>query len=124
MMILADTSVWIDHFRRRSPQLAALLERDEVLCHPFIVGELACGSLKARPLTLRLLHALQTVPMAGHEEVLALVERHRLMGIGIGWLDAHLLGSTLLAGTKLWTRDDRLAHAASTLGVLADLRNI
>ncbi|MCM3881176.1 MAG: type II toxin-antitoxin system VapC family toxin [Vicinamibacterales bacterium] len=124
MMTLADTSVWIDHFRRRSPQLTALLERDEVLCHPFIVGELACGSLKTRPLTLRLLQTLPTVPMAAHEEVLVLVERHRLMGTGIGWLDAHLLGSTLLAGTKLWTRDEPLARAAATLGVMADPRNV
>lgn len=118
-MILPDTSVWIEHFRHGSSPLAALLATDDVLCHPFVVGELACGSLKKRSLTLQSLQSLPMVPMAEHEEVLELIVRHELMGTGIGWLDAHLLGSTLLAGTTLWTLDAALARAAAQLSVLA-----
>jgi predicted nucleic acid-binding protein len=118
-MILADTSVWIDHFRRSSPPLAALLDRDEVLSHPFVLGELACGTLNTRGVTLRLLQTLQMAPLAEHNEVLALIEQHDLMGTGIGWIDAHLLGSTLLAGARLWTLDAPLARAAAKLSVLA-----
>jgi predicted nucleic acid-binding protein len=120
-MILADTSVWIDHFTRSGSPLAALLDRDEVLSHPFVLGELACGNLKARAVTLRLLQTLQMAPLAEHNEVLALIEQHDLMGTGIGWVDAHLLGSTLLAGARLWTLDAPLARAAATLSVLARL---
>lgn len=118
-MILADTSVWIDHLGRRGSPLAALLDRDEVLCHPFVVGELACGALKARGVTLGLLETLQMAPLAEHDEVLALIEQHDLMGTGIGWIDAHLLGSTLLAGARLWTLDAPLARAAAKRSVLA-----
>jgi predicted nucleic acid-binding protein len=118
-MILADTSVWIDHLRRSGSPLAALLDRDEVLSHPFVLGELACGTMKTRGATLGLLQALQMAPLAEHNEVLALIEQHDLMGTGIGWIDAHLLGSTLLAGAQLWTLDAPLARAAAKLSVLA-----
>ena len=118
-MILADTSVWIDHFSRSGSLLTALLDRDEVLSHPFVVGELACGTLKARKVTLRLIQTLQMAPLAEHDEVLALIERNDLVGAGIGWIDAHLLGSTLLAGAQLWTLDAPLARAAAKLSVLA-----
>jgi predicted nucleic acid-binding protein len=118
-MILPDTSVWIDHFRRSNPLLAELLDGSEVLCHPFVIGELACGWLKKRDLTLGLLQTLEEVPMAEHDEVLQLIERHELRGTGIGWLDAHLLASALLGGAKLWTLDKPLAHAAAKLSVLA-----
>lgn len=118
-MILADTSVWIDHLRRRGSRLTALLNRDEVLSHPFVLGELSCGNLKTRGVTLRLLQTLQMAPIAEHNEVLALVEQNDLMGSGIGWIDAHLLGSTLLAGARLWTLDAPLARAAAKLSVLA-----
>jgi predicted nucleic acid-binding protein len=118
-MILADTSVWIDHFRRANPVLAALLDGGHVLCHPFVIGELACGSLKEWRGTLQLLQTLESAPLADHNEVLMLVDRYNLMATGLGWLDAHLLGSTLLAGASLRTLDAPLAGAAKTLSVLA-----
>jgi hypothetical protein len=121
-MILPDSSVWIAHFKRANASLAELLENDEALCHPFIVGELACGHLPSRASTLALLQTLPEAPLMQHEEVLILVERHRLMASGIGWVDAHLLGSALLAGATLWTLDRSLANAARKLGVAASPR--
>ena len=117
-MILPDTSVWIDYLRNGNPLLADLLERREIVCHPFVIGELACGSLKAREVTLEVLQTLDEVPMAQHDEVMQLIELHDLMASGIGWVDAHVLGSTLLAGAQLWTLDKPLARAAAKLSVL------
>ena len=116
-MILPDSSVWIEHFRRGSTALAGHLENDLTLCHPFIVGELACGSLPARITTIGFLQALPEAPLMAHGEVLMLIEQHRLMGLGIGWVDAHLLGSALLAKARLWTLDRPLARVARKLGV-------
>jgi predicted nucleic acid-binding protein len=116
-MILPDSSVWIAHFKRANAVLAESLENDQVLCHPFIVGELACGDLPSSASTITLLQTLPEAPMMQHEEVLILVERHRLMSSGIGWVDAHLLGSALLAGAGLWTMDGSLSNAARKLGV-------
>jgi predicted nucleic acid-binding protein len=117
-MILPDTSIWIDHFRRENAALVALLESGDVLCHPFVIGEIACGGLKERRRTLDLLMTLESGPLADHDEVLALVDRHRLTATGLGWLDAHLLASTLLARARLWTLDAPLARAATKLAVL------
>jgi predicted nucleic acid-binding protein len=117
-VILVDTSVWIDHFRRGNDALVALLDNAEVFCHPFIVGELACGHLGSRSTILEMLNDLPDVPSADHAEVLTFIERHRLMGSGIGWVDAHLLTSTLMAGTALWTLDQPLARAARKLAVM------
>src|SRR5512146_967079 len=117
--MLVATSVGVDHVRRGDPALTALLSREEVECHPFIIGELACGSLHRRSEVLSLLQRLPRVPVGSHDEVLALVERHRLMGRGIGWIDAHLLASASLAGCLLWTRDRRLAEVARTLDLYA-----
>jgi predicted nucleic acid-binding protein len=116
-MILIDTSVWIAHFKRANARLAESLENAQVLCHPFIVGELACGDLPSRASTITLLQTLPDAPLMQHEEVLMLVERHRLMGTGIGWVDAHLLGSALLAGAELWTLDGPLAIAGRKAGI-------
>jgi predicted nucleic acid-binding protein len=121
-VILPDSSVWIAHFRRANASLAELLEDDQALCHPFIVGELACGDLPSRRSTIALLQTLPEAPVMQHEEVLILVERHRLMGSGIGWIDAHLVGSALLGGAGLWTLDRLLANAARELGVAANPR--
>ena len=117
--MLVDTSVWIDHFRRSDPALVSLLNRGEVECHPFIVGELACGSLHRRSEVLSLLQSLPQVPVGSHDEVLGFVDRHRLMGRGIGWIDTHLLASASLAGSLLWTRDRRLLDVTRKLGLSA-----
>lgn len=115
--MLVDTSVWVDHFRRHDPALAKLLDHGEVECHPFVIGELACGNLRHRAEILMLLRRLPHTPVVEHDEALAFIERHRLMGTGLGWFDVHLLASALLAGTSLWSRDRRLAAAASRLGI-------
>ncbi len=118
-MILVDTSVWVDHLRVADRQLAGLLLEEAVLCHPFVVGELACGSLNRRREILGLLGNLPEAPVVEHEEVLAFVEAHGLMGSGLGWVDVHLLASSTLTGERFWTRDRRLAQAARRLGVAA-----
>ena len=119
-MILVDTSPWVDHLRRSNARLAALLENGQVASHPFVLGELALGSLRSRADILTYLGNLPAVPVAQHDEVLALVEGRRLMGTGIGWVDAHLLASTLLADVRLWTLDRPLARQARRLGVAAE----
>jgi len=116
-MIVVDTSVWVDHFRNGAPQLVGALEDSEVLMHPFVVGEIACGNLANRGEVLRLFGDLPLAPVAADTEVLAFIERHALMGRGIGYVDVHLLASVVLAGdAKLWTRDRRLAVVAGELG--------
>ncbi len=115
--MLVDTSVWVAHLRHEHVGLAALLRAGTVLCHPFIIGELACGTLPRRREILALLATLPAVAVADHEEVLGFVERAHLMGRGVGWVDMHLLCSTLLARTALWTLDQRLAGAARALGI-------
>jgi predicted nucleic acid-binding protein len=116
-LILVDTSVWVDHLRRSDAQLAALLERGAVLMHPFVVGEIACGSLADRSSILELLQDLPTAVVAESEEVLGFIERHGLHGKDIGYVDVHLLASVALTdGTRLWTRDRRLRAATDALG--------
>ena len=117
-MILVDTSVWIEHLRVGSERLKALLLDEQVLCHPFVVGELACGTLQKRGDILSMLKALPQAQLLEHEEVLSFLEARRLYGRGIGWVDAHLLGSTLLMGCSLWTLDKPLRRAAAALNVL------
>ena len=114
-MILVDTSVWVDHLRRRNGSLVRLLEDGEVLCHPFVVGELACGSLKNRADILALLRHLPGAPMLEHHEILRFVEAYRLMSTGLGWIDVHLLAAARLARVALWTLDRRLAKVAVRL---------
>ena len=116
-MVLVDTSVWIDHFRIANQRLAALLLEEQVLGHRFVVGELACGAFRSRHEVLTLLKQLRQAPLVAHDEVLAFVDAHALMGSGLGWVDMHLLASTVLLGGQLWTRDSRLARAAKRLGV-------
>jgi predicted nucleic acid-binding protein len=117
-MILVDTSVWIDHLRRGSSALAEALEREEVMVHPFVIGELACGNLKHRSETLGLLAALPSAAVATDGETLQFIEHHRLMGRGIGWIDVHLLASVMITdGASLWTRDKRLHAVAGKLRV-------
>jgi predicted nucleic acid-binding protein len=120
--VLVDTSVWIDHFRRAEPVLASMLEEGTVECHPFVIGELACGHLRARDEILGLLEALPALAPADHGDALAFLARHRLAGSGAGWLDVHLLAATALGRTTLWTRDRRLREVARRVGLAADVR--
>ncbi len=117
-MILVDTSVWIQHFRVGSERLKALLLDGQVLCHPFVVGELACGTFQKRAEILALLKALPEARLLEQEEVLSFLEARRLHGRGIGWVDAHLLASTIVTGCSLWTIDKPLRRAAADLDVL------
>ena len=118
-MILVDTSVWIQHLGRTEPRLAGLLVDGQVLIHPFVVAELACGTLKRRQEVLSLIGHLDAAPSASDGEALRLIEERRLMGRGLGWVDVHLLASCLLAGVRLWSLDRQVARAAETLGVAA-----
>lgn len=115
-MILVDSSVWIDHFHSRVSMLAGLLETGEVHTHPFIIGELACGTLKNRAEILSLLASLPSAVVATDAETLFFIERHRLMGKGLGYIDVHLLVSTsLTTDARLWTRDKRVMEVATRL---------
>ena len=115
-MILADTSVWIEHLRHGEPQLRVALEEERVLVHPFVIGELACGNLRERESILDLLGRLPLAPIATHDEVHELVRRRALMGRGIGWIDVHLLASAAMAApARLWTHDKRLAAMAEEM---------
>ena len=112
-MILVDTSVWVDHLRRGDTALEAGLHANVVAIHPFVIGELACGLLKSRGTILGLLRSLARLAAATDEEVLDFLERHRLMGRGLGYIDVHLLAATALQGdARLWTRDKRLKRVA------------
>jgi hypothetical protein len=116
-VILVDTSVWVDHLRSGEPALVALLGTGRVLTHPFIIGELACGNLRNRVEVLSRLRGLPGALAVTDEEALFFIDRHRLMGRGIGYVDVHLLAAvTLLGDARLWTRDKRLAAIASALG--------
>ena len=118
--MLVDTSVWIDHLQRGNRGLARQLREPDVWCHPFVVGELACGRLDERSEVLSLLSALPQTPLAEHDEVLAFVEANRLAGSGIGWVDAHLLAAARLAGVGLWTLDRPLVAVARELGLYVE----
>lgn len=116
-MILVDTSVWVDHLRRGDPGLVRLLNTTQVLTHPFVIGEVACGNLKRRSNMLALLQDLPQSSVAIDAEVLFFIERQALMGRGIGYIDAHLLAAVTLEGNTLWTRDKRLQSVAVELGL-------
>ena len=116
-MILVDTSVWVDHFRRGDQPLADLLSSGQVLMHPFVRGELALGNLKPRSEILQLLSDLPQATVAEENELLHIVEHRKLMGLGIGLIDAHLLASALLEACRLFTRDQRLHSLAGKLKV-------
>lgn len=121
-MILADTSVWIDHLRSGSKEMRRHLDRGEIVIHPFVVAELALGSLKDRAKTLVLLDLLPQVRVARLSELRLLIESRQLYSLGIGLTDAHLIASVLIdAPTLLWTRDIRLRHVAEGLGLHASL---
>ena len=117
-MILVDTSVWVDHLRTADDHLTSLLEDGRVLMHPFVVGEIALGTLRRRDSVLAELQELPQAAVAEDREVLVLIDRHQLAGRGIGYVDAHLLAAAKLTpGASLWTRDNRLQRAADQLGL-------
>ncbi|MBW9052957.1 type II toxin-antitoxin system VapC family toxin [Rhizobium mesosinicum] len=117
-MIILDTSVWIDHLRKREEEVEFLLKRQQILVHPFVLGEIALGSMPQYDLILQSLSELPQATVVSNFEALFLIKQHSLMGSGIGYIDAHLLASAKLAeGTRLLTRDKRLARIAEALGV-------
>ncbi|HWQ69285.1 MAG TPA: PIN domain-containing protein [Patescibacteria group bacterium] len=116
-MILVDTSVWIEQLRKGNERLQSLLYDEQVLCHPFIIGELACGTLRNRQEILRLLSVLPKALVADHEEVAHLMEGRHLYGRGLGWVDVHLLASSILTRCPLWTLDKRLKQVAAALKI-------
>lgn len=121
-MILADTSVWADHLRVAEPVLADLLRDGEVVMHPFVLGEIALGYLRKRNQWLTALAELPSVHVAEPEEVLELIDRRKLIAAGVGYVDVHLLATTLAShGVKLWSRDKRLREIAAGFGVAARL---
>jgi hypothetical protein len=114
-MVLVDTSVWVSHLRDGNAELANLLNDGRVLCHPLIVGELACGNLKDRAVILSFLQLLPMSIEAEHDEVLSFIENNRLMGKGMGYVDVHLITSAVLTDVPVWTLDKKLAQAADGL---------
>ncbi len=117
-MIVADTSIWIDHIRATNLTLSQLLDAEELLGHPYVLGEVAMGSLNKRSAHLNLLRNLPACELVANDDVLAFVEGERLFGLGIGLVDAHLLASVhRTPGAVLWTRDRRLHRAATNLAL-------
>jgi hypothetical protein len=115
--VLVDTSIWVDHLRRSHKGLIDLLEDGVVVCHPFIVGELACGNLSNRSEILNLLKALPSLEPVSTEEVLYFIEVNEIMGCGLGYVDVHLLASAQLAEARVWTNDRRLREVGRDLGL-------
>lgn len=118
-MILADTSVWVDHIRDASVEFQERLAARQVLMHPWVLGELALGNLHNRPVFLRFLSKLPRAKTARDPEVMAMIEENTLHGIGIGWVDAHLAAAARLSRASLWTRDRRLMKVAQRLDIPA-----
>ena len=116
-MVLVDTSVWVDHFRGGNSQLVKLLNYGDVLCHHFIIGELACGNIKNRKQILSLLQALPEAIQASNQEILKFIEINNLSGKGLGYIDIHLLAATFLSNTTLWTLDKKLNEISLKLKV-------
>lgn len=114
-MVLVDTSVWVAHLRHGATGLEGLLKEGGVVCHAFIIGELACGNLKSRSEILALLQALPQAIRAEHDEIMQFIDNYRLMGQGMGYVDMHLLASALLTKIPLWTLDKKLKEVAVKL---------
>jgi predicted nucleic acid-binding protein len=117
-VILVDTNIWIDHLHQADETLSGLLDDQNFWIHPFVIGEVMLGNLKDRQLTLEFFQDMPQAEIAMDNEVLSLIDDHELYGLGIGYVDAHLLASAkLMPGTRVWTRDKRLAAAAERLGL-------
>jgi predicted nucleic acid-binding protein len=123
-VILIDTSVWIAHLRTKDEALAVLLAGQEILIHPFVIGELAVGHLRQRDVVLALLGRLPRSQVATDVEVLKFIEQHKLMGLGVGYIDIHLLAATRVTpGVSFWTVDRRLRDLAEKLGLAARIHH-
>jgi predicted nucleic acid-binding protein len=121
-MILADTSIWVDHLRNRNREMEKCLSRGQIVMHPFIIAEISLGSLHNRQKTLDDMEALLEVRVAALNEVRHMIEAHSLYSKGIGLTDAHLIASCLMTpGTQLWTRDSAMKRVAAALGILVNL---
>jgi predicted nucleic acid-binding protein len=116
-MVLVDTSVWIDHFRNNNSRLTELLISEEASCHPFIIGELACGNIKNRQEILFLLKELPSLTKAEDEEIIFFIEANNISGKGLGLIDVHLLASCLFRSASLWTLDKKLKETATLCGI-------
>ena len=117
-MILVDTSIWVDHLREPESELKTLLSANDVLMHPMVIGELACGNMRNRKQALEQWHSLPRINEANHEQVISLIEKKNLMGRGLGFVDVHLLCSVLnYPGSQLWTRDKKLNGIANKLNI-------
>ena len=116
-MVLVDTSVWVSHLRDGNADLEKLLNDGEVVCHPFIVGELACGNLKNRHEILTYLQSLPMTTLAEDEEVLKFIENNQLVGKGLGYIDIHLIASAVLTDVRLWTFDKTLDKITKKIGI-------
>lgn len=117
-MILVDTSVWIDHLNTGDQNLRALLDSEQVVIHPFVVGEIMLGRVRRRGTVLNLLWRLPRIDVVTDHEVVRFIDDHRLFGIGVGYVDVHLLAVTRMTpDTALWTRDERVRAAAERLGL-------
>lgn len=116
-MVLVDTSIWVAHLRGGNRQLEQLLMDAEVICHPFVIGELACGNIRNRNEILSLLTSLPSAPVLEFDEFLFFVDENQLMRSGMGFVDVHILGSAKLSGNLLWTTDKRLNSAAINLSL-------
>ena len=116
-MVLVDTSVWVNHFNRKDIKLSGLLEEGKVVIHSFIIGELSCGKIKNRTEIIALLQNLPKTSILNLDEFLVFIENNKLMGKGIGFVDMHLLGSSTLTGSKLFTYDKKLIEATKSLRI-------
>lgn len=116
-MVLVDTSVWVNHLRYGEPDLERLLNDGEVMCHPLVIGELACGSIRNRTEILSLLQIIPSATEATHDEALQFIERNHLMGKGLGHIDVHICASAILTGVPMWTYDRRLNETNEGLGI-------
>jgi predicted nucleic acid-binding protein len=121
--ILVDTSVWINHLREGDQNLTELLEQGLVACHPFIVGEIACGGIKNRHEIIDLLNDLPSTEIIDHADIMEFIENRKIMNIGIGYIDVHLLGSALVSDTPLWTFDKALRKIAIQFSIGYDIKS-
>jgi len=120
--VLVDTSVWVDHLRKNDENLGSLLQQGLVACHPFIIGELACGGIKNRSEILELLSDLPSTDLLEHQEIMDFIEYRKIMNKGLGYVDVHLLGSALVSETPLWTFDKALKKIAKQLDIDYDIK--